>query len=199
MKSRLKTRLSFANVVASLALFVALGGTAYATGALPADSVGTAQLEHGSVTSGKVKDGTLKAVDFAKKQLLVGPKGATGPAGPAGTVDTSQFYTKALSDGRYLGGALVTVVAAAPPITVGTFGGATATCPTGYQAISGGADPENVDSTILTSSEPVVENLNVDQLTVGQHGAPSAWRAFAFNNGTGSVTFNVIVICAPLG
>jgi hypothetical protein len=56
-----------------------------------------------------------------------------------------------------------------------------------------------VNSTLLTSSEPVIENTNVDALTVGQHGPPTAWRAFAFNNGTGSVTFQVAVICAPLG
>jgi hypothetical protein len=38
------SRLSYANVVATLALFIALGGGAYAAFALPADSVGTRQL-----------------------------------------------------------------------------------------------------------------------------------------------------------
>ena len=113
MISRLKAQMSFANVVPVLALFVALGGSAYAAGALPVNSVGTPQLKAGSVTSGKVKDRTLKAADFARNQLKEGPKGATGPAGPAGAVgvlDPSQFSTKALSDARYLRGGLVTVV-----------------------------------------------------------------------------------------
>jgi hypothetical protein len=38
-------RLSYANIVASLALFVALGGTAAAVTALPRDSVGSPQIQ----------------------------------------------------------------------------------------------------------------------------------------------------------
>ena len=61
LPSRLKARPSFANVFPLLAMFVALGGSAYAAGVVPINSVGTPQLKGGSVTSGKVKDGTLKA------------------------------------------------------------------------------------------------------------------------------------------
>lgn len=50
--------------VGLLALFVALGGTAYAA-SLPRDSVGTKQLRHGAVVSSKVKDGSLFARDMA--------------------------------------------------------------------------------------------------------------------------------------
>lgn len=67
-------------MVASLALFVALGGSAYAAGVLPVNSVGTPQLKGGSVTSGKVKDGALNAVNAAKEQLKVGSTGE--PAQP---------------------------------------------------------------------------------------------------------------------
>ena len=52
-------RLSYANVVASLALFLALGGVGYAATQLPNNSVGTPQLKANAVTSGKVKNGTL--------------------------------------------------------------------------------------------------------------------------------------------
>ena len=120
--SRLKERLSFASVVSLLAVFVALGGSAYAAGVLPVNSVGTPQLKGSSVTSGKVKDGTLKAVDFARNQLRAGPDGAAGPAGPAGpaaVVDMSQFSTKGQSDTRYLRSGLVMVVASST-ITPGT-------------------------------------------------------------------------------
>ena len=41
---RLRSRLSYANVTASLALFIALGGTGYAAVTLPRNSVGSAQL-----------------------------------------------------------------------------------------------------------------------------------------------------------
>jgi hypothetical protein len=72
------------NLVAYLALFVALGGTSYAAVNLPRNSVGTAQLKANAVTSAKVKNGSLLAADFRRGQLRAGPAGAAGPAGPAG-------------------------------------------------------------------------------------------------------------------
>ena len=199
--SALKTRLSFANVAALLALFVALGGSAYAAGVLPLNSVGTAQLKAGSVTSGKVKDRTLKAVDLARNQLKAGPKGDTGPAGPAGltsVVDTAQVYTRALSDARYLRGGLVTVVASFAIPSTGNLG-ATATCPAGHQAISGGSEaPDNRDVYLL-ASEPVIEGSNVAALSDGLHGAPTAWRAFVNNDTLTTQLFKVVVTCAPVG
>ena len=46
---RLRDRLSYANVTASLALFVALGGTSYAAVTLPRNSVGQKQLRDHAV------------------------------------------------------------------------------------------------------------------------------------------------------
>ncbi len=47
------------NVVAYLALFVALGGTSYAAVNLPAGSVGTKQLRNGVVTNKKLANGSV--------------------------------------------------------------------------------------------------------------------------------------------
>ena len=63
---------------------MALGGTTYAAISLPARSVGTPQLKPDAVTSVKVKNGTLKLVDFAAGQVPDGPRGAQGPAGRKG-------------------------------------------------------------------------------------------------------------------
>ena len=57
--------LSYANVASTLALVVALSGSAYAVTQLPAKSVGTPQLKDGAVTSKKVKNGGLRAEDLA--------------------------------------------------------------------------------------------------------------------------------------
>jgi hypothetical protein len=201
MTSRLRAWLTFPNVVALLALFVALGGSAYAAGVLPVNSVGTAQLKGGSVTSGKVKDGTLKAGDFASNQLKAGPKGSTGaagPAGPAGAVDASLVYTRAQSDARFLRGGLVTVVASTT-VAADTEGGVSPTCPAGYQAISGGADSTNVREVYLTGFGPQVEGSSIVALSDGQHGAPTAWRAFVRNYDTTTQTLKAVVTCAPLG
>jgi hypothetical protein len=69
------------NLIAYLALFVALGGTSYAAGAFPRNSVGERQIKAGAVRSSEVKDRSLLAKDFKLGQL---PSGATGAAGAPG-------------------------------------------------------------------------------------------------------------------
>ena len=51
MKRKIRERLSYANVMATLAVFIALGGTSYAL-TLPRDSVGPEQLRANSVGRG---------------------------------------------------------------------------------------------------------------------------------------------------
>jgi hypothetical protein len=96
------SRLSYANVVATLALFLALCGGSYAALKLPKNSVGSKQLKKNSVTSVKVKAGSLLTSDFKSSQRkgLVGPRGATGAAGPAGPV-TGALPSKATLRGVY--------------------------------------------------------------------------------------------------
>jgi hypothetical protein len=60
---KFRARLTFANVVACMALFIALGGVGYAATKLPRNSVGSKQLKNGAVTSVKLK---AKAVTAAK-------------------------------------------------------------------------------------------------------------------------------------
>jgi hypothetical protein len=72
----LRQRLTYANVIATLALFLVLGGGAYAATTLSPNSVGTAQLKAEAVTAGKI---TRKA-----RQQLQGQRGLTGPQGPQG-------------------------------------------------------------------------------------------------------------------
>jgi len=83
---RLRSRVTYANVVATIALFLALGGVSYAATQLPKNSVGTKQLRKNAVNSSKVKNGSLTLGDFKKSQRskLRGPKGATGAKGDAG-------------------------------------------------------------------------------------------------------------------
>ena len=72
--------------MATLALFVALGGSSYAAVQLSKGSVRSSHIARGAVTSAKVKEGSLKPADFAKGAVAAtaGPKGEPGPAGPAG-------------------------------------------------------------------------------------------------------------------
>lgn len=81
----------YANVTATLALVVALGGTgAYAAGAIRSSDIVDGQVKaadvaRGAVTSTKVRDGSLQARDFRHGELRRGATGPGGPAGPAGT------------------------------------------------------------------------------------------------------------------
>lgn len=99
------------NVVAYLALFVALGGTATAA-TLARNSVGNAQLKSNAVTSAKVKNRSLRAVDFRSGDLprgKQGPTGAQGPAGPAGPqgaagASAASLYAVVRADGTLIRG-----------------------------------------------------------------------------------------------
>jgi len=97
--TRVRQRISFANVMSVMAVFIALGGSAYAIGLkknsvrskqIKAGAVRTADLGNDAVTSEKVDDGSLLGDDFAAGQLPQGPQGPQGERGLAGSPDTPQ-------------------------------------------------------------------------------------------------------------
>jgi hypothetical protein len=74
---RLRGHLTYANVMATIAVFLVLGGgTAFAATQLGKESVGTNQLKKEAVTPAKLSK--------ASKAALTGPQGATGAQGPKG-------------------------------------------------------------------------------------------------------------------
>jgi hypothetical protein len=62
----MKPRLSYANVIATLALFVALSGAAWAVARLPRNSVGAKQLRKSAVTTAKIKNEAVTAAKIRK-------------------------------------------------------------------------------------------------------------------------------------
>ena len=88
-------KLTYANVTASAALFVALGGTSYAASTLARNSVGTAQIARGAVTSSDVRDRSLRARDFRAGTLPRGAQGERGPQGPPGAPAESTAVSSA--------------------------------------------------------------------------------------------------------
>ncbi|MGV1047431.1 MAG: hypothetical protein ACOYD4_02745 [Solirubrobacterales bacterium] len=61
-------------MIASIALFVALGGAAVAAG-LPKNSVGPKQLKKGAVTAAKIRKGAITAGKLAPKSVVAGKLG----------------------------------------------------------------------------------------------------------------------------
>jgi hypothetical protein len=67
-------KLNYSNVIATLALFVALGGAAVAAG-LPKHSVGPKQLKRGAVTAAAIRKGAVTSGKLAPKSVVAGKLG----------------------------------------------------------------------------------------------------------------------------
>ena len=73
----MRRRLSYSNVIATLALFVALGGTSYAAMTITSkdvrdNSLRSVDIRNNSLRSVDIKNGSLKAKDFAVGQIPAG-------------------------------------------------------------------------------------------------------------------------------
>jgi len=89
------TRLTYGNVVATLAMFIALSGTSYAL-SLPRNSVSSRELRPRSVGASELKTGAVAARDIRNgavslsdislgaRASLRGQRGPVGPPGPSG-------------------------------------------------------------------------------------------------------------------
>jgi hypothetical protein len=86
--TKLRSRLTYANAMSTIAVFVALGGGAYAV-SVPRNSVGSNQLKADAVTAAKVKNRSLVAADFKRGQLSLGTAARADdldpPPAPSGT------------------------------------------------------------------------------------------------------------------
>jgi hypothetical protein len=67
----IRSRLTYANVMATVAVFIALGGSAYAAFHLPKDSVKSKNIVNGQVKGVDVKDNSLTGKDIKESSLLV--------------------------------------------------------------------------------------------------------------------------------
>jgi hypothetical protein len=82
---RLVSRLTYANVMATIAVFIALGGASYAATQLPKNSVGTRQLKNGAVTSAKIKNGAVTGSKIALSSLGTVPSATTATSATRAT------------------------------------------------------------------------------------------------------------------
>jgi hypothetical protein len=98
MLAKLRSRLTYANVMATVAVFVALGGTGYAAITLPKDSVRAKQIAPRAVQSSEAHNLTLRDFRRGVRAKLKGEKGDTGPQGlqglqgPQGVPGTARAY-----------------------------------------------------------------------------------------------------------
>jgi hypothetical protein len=100
MSKRLRPKLTYANVIASIALFVALSGAAVAATALPRNSVGTKQLKSGAVTAGKLRKSAVTAGKLAPKSVVAGKLGPS--AVTPGNLGKGVVGTEKIAEGAVL-------------------------------------------------------------------------------------------------
>jgi len=100
-----RKRLTYANVMSSIAVFLVLaGGTAFAANQLGKNTVGSKQLKKNAVTSAKIKNGAVTSSKIAKGAVgasAINTSGLTVPnATHAGTADTATNATNATNAGN---------------------------------------------------------------------------------------------------
>lgn len=98
--SRLRSRITYANVTATMALFIALGGTSYAVSQLPRNSVGARQVRAGAIGASEIRSRAVRSDELRNRSVALrdislgarrslrgvpGPPGPQGPPGPAAT------------------------------------------------------------------------------------------------------------------
>jgi hypothetical protein len=191
VKRKRPIRLTYANVVASLALFAALGGVSYAAVTLPKNSVGRAQLKKNVVVSKKVKDRSLLARDFKRGQLPGGPRGLKGDAGvPGPKGDKGDPGIPAPSAGA---NAIVRSVDFV--VEANSQNGGFALCQPGERATGGGATPGGVTAGQIFPLQSVPSDAAGLVSNSGE--APRGWRVI-MHNGTGSPSpSTVYAVCVP--
>lgn len=176
----MRPKLSYANVIATIAIFIALGGASYAALKLPKNSVGTKQIKKNAVNSAKVKNGSLLAEDFRADQLPMGKEGPPGPKGDPGATNVVARYGPEVK--LPTGGSSRSFASCNPgePVTGG-----------GYQALEG------------TTSSEFHLTLNRPSLHVGEEFPPpgdgaaaTGWLVSIENNTLNDIKFRAYVMCA---
>jgi hypothetical protein len=163
------------NVLATAAIFIALGGTGYAATRLPANSVGARQLRHSAVTrdkiaknavdSTRVRNGSLTGADIDLSSLGKVPSAAAADSAPISALQR------------------VAVNGTNDPATPGGFSSKalTAVCPAGMFVVGGGAHVSDQSSQFVNDTDASAAN---------------AWTATVANGGGGTPGFTVTAVCA---
>lgn len=99
MIAAVRQRLTYSNLIATMALFIALGGIAVAAG-LPRNSVGPRQIKRGAVTAAKIRKQAVTSAKLAPKSVISGKLGPNS-VGP-GNIGNGAVTTAKLAKGSVI-------------------------------------------------------------------------------------------------
>jgi hypothetical protein len=216
----LKRHLNPATVLACVALFVALGSGAYAATALTMKSVKSQHLANGAVTTPKLRNSAVTTAKL-RNGAVTTPKlrngAVTGAKIAPATIGSGQLANGSVRSGQLGGGVVteaklksgavsssklapnflaqlvrnVTYVNAESASNEEIAKSATATCPSGKQAIGGGARVNGeLKDVAVTGSNPFVSGTS-----------RTGWSAFARDVdgvGAGNWSVEAFAVCAEL-
>jgi hypothetical protein len=147
---RISKLFSFSNVVACLALFIALGGTVYAAG-----KISGKQIKPSSLPGNRIKPKTIAANRIKPKSLTSGqvkPKSLSGAQIAPDSLTGAQIDEKTLTVSA---ASLASVQYESTTLELNwKTASATANCPSGSYAIGGGATLSDQDGGTVNSSGP---------------------------------------------
>jgi hypothetical protein len=204
--SQLKRHLNPATVISCIALFVALGGAAYAVSPLGNKAVKTKNLANGSVNTLKLRSGAVTTLKI-RNGAVTGAKIAPGAVGATqianGAVRSAALGGGVVTEGKLKNGAVSqaklstsfnaqllknmqyvvkTGVSSSEPKSE------TAECPAGKEVIGGGASLLGANSQLaLTGSAPVING-----------GGKWTASAVEFAAEAGDWSIQVVAVCAEL-
>jgi len=134
-----RSKLTYSNVIATMALFIALGGVAVAAG-LPRNSVGANQLKRGAVTAAKIRKQAVNSAKLAPKSVISG-KLAENSVGPGnignGAVTTAKLAANSVIASTIKNSVITTNKLNNEAVTTAKLGKESVTTPTlGNESVS---------------------------------------------------------------
>ncbi|HEX7060010.1 MAG TPA: hypothetical protein VF176_09190 [Solirubrobacterales bacterium] len=211
---QIRKRLTYANVMSSIAVFLMIGGGA-AFAALGKNTVGTKQLKPNAVTKSKLKKNAVVTAKIADQAVAAGKiaNGAVGAdklgnaavttdkladgAVTTGKLGNAEITTDKLADGAVTASKLGTITVETETVSVanGADGSANVDCPSGQRAISGGGAWDIFAANLsFLSSRPIRSSTDTSQMADGE--VAGGWRSSGHNASGGAVSIHVWVLCA---
>lgn len=173
--SRIRKTLTFSNVVASIALFIALGGTVYAAG-----KINGKQIKASSLPGNRIKPKTIAA-------NRIKPKTLTGRQVKPSSLTGKQINQKTLTGVSAAALASVQYQVTTVPLSNSSSTGTTADvgCPPNTYAVGGGTTVSDDRDAYVNDSGPSAQR--------------TGWTATGFATSSRSSTMTVTVVCVAVG
>jgi hypothetical protein len=168
MTRKILARLSYANVIATLALFLALGGTAYAAG-----TIGSGAIINNSIKSEDIRDGAgVKSVDISNGTIASGDISN-------GTIASEDILDDTIASGDISNGTIAAADMASGVVTprlFGNFNGDDGSLVRGQGIVSSSrfstglyfvTFTQNLSNCVLLSSVASIDATNPESVTSG--------------------------------